>query len=70
MHATAELLFCLTLLLADRPRAIDRVIDYFGDPPRARGADVPDPGSRATLERRGHMTNVVHIGDHLKTRLG
>ena len=31
----------VTSLVADRPRAIDKVIDYFGDPPRTRGLHPP-----------------------------
>jgi hypothetical protein len=30
----------VTVLVADRPRAIDTVIDYFGDPPRSREASL------------------------------
>ena len=31
----------VTPLVADRPRAIDEVIDYFGDPPRSRRVRSP-----------------------------
>ena len=37
----------VALLVADRPRAIDAVIDYFGEPPRV-GAGR---GLRAAAER-------------------
>ena len=30
----ADTIVYITSLVADRPRAIDAVIDYFGDPPR------------------------------------
>ena len=40
---TAGPIFCVTLRVADRPRAIDRVIDYFGDPPRTRRSHRIDP---------------------------
>jgi hypothetical protein len=39
--ATAGPIFCVTLRMVDRPRPIDRVIDYFGDPPRDREASQP-----------------------------
>jgi hypothetical protein len=44
LPAMSETIFYVTTLLADRPRAIDKLIDYFGDPPR--GGEVPLP--RAT----------------------
>jgi hypothetical protein len=31
----ADSILCVAALLADRPRPIDRVIDYFGDVPHA-----------------------------------
>ena len=37
----ADTILYVTSLVADRPRAIDEVIDYFGDPPRKR--DLPPP---------------------------
>ena len=30
-----DTILSVPLLVADRPRAIDEVIDYFGDPPRS-----------------------------------
>jgi len=39
--ATAGPIFCVTLRMVDRPRTIDRLIDYFGDPPRVREASQP-----------------------------
>ena len=37
----ADTILYVTSLVADRPRAIDKVIDYFGDPPRTRGLHPP-----------------------------
>ena len=34
--AMADTILYVTSLVADRPRAIDEVIDYFGDPSRPR----------------------------------
>ena len=39
--AMSETLLSVTLLVADRPRAIDRVIDYFGDPPQTGEVRLP-----------------------------
>ena len=45
----ADSILYVSALLADRPRPIDRVIDYFGDPPHAgevrRPRAVSAPGS-------------------------
>ena len=40
----ADTILYVTLLAADRPRAIDEAIDYFGNPPRTRA--VPPPRIR------------------------
>ena len=39
----------VTPLVADRPRAIDEVIDYFGNPPRTR--EVHPPRALEVAER-------------------
>ena len=41
MFAMAGTILYVTSLVADRPRAIDEVIDYFGDPPRTRELHPP-----------------------------
>jgi hypothetical protein len=41
--AMSETTFYVTALVADRPRAIDNVIDYFGDPPRTGEVRLPRP---------------------------
>lgn len=38
---TSDTFLYVTLLVTDRPRAIDQVINYFGDPPRTR--ELPPP---------------------------
>jgi len=37
------------LLVPDRPRAIDRVIDYFGDAPRTRPLRLADSAESAAF---------------------
>jgi len=44
-HHRAESIVYLCTLLADRPRLIDRYIDYFGETPQC--ARVADRGSHA-----------------------
>jgi len=39
--AMSETMFYVTTRVADRPRAIDKVIDYFGDPPRTGEVCLP-----------------------------
>lgn len=50
VHPTAATLFRVTLLVADRPRAIDRVIDYFGNPPCTHEAHQPRDFSQGRHE--------------------
>ena len=45
--AMADTILYVTSLVADQPRAIDEVIDYFGDPSRTR--EIPAP---RLLDRR------------------
>ena len=45
--AMADTILYVTSLVADQPRAIDEVIDYFGDPSRPR--ELPTP---RLLDRR------------------
>ena len=39
--AMPDMILSVTLRVTDRPRAIDEVIDYFGDPPRTRELHPP-----------------------------
>ena len=41
LPAMADTTLYITSFVADRPRAIDEVIDYFGDPPRTRELHPP-----------------------------
>ena len=48
--AMSETILYVTMLVADRRRAIDAVIDYFGDPPRTVAVRRPHA---ATAPERG-----------------
>jgi hypothetical protein len=41
--AMSETMFYVTTLVADRPREIDKVIDYFGDPPHTKSIPETPP---------------------------
>ena len=41
LRAMADTILYVTSLVADRPRAIDEVIDYFGGAPRTRELHPP-----------------------------
>ena len=47
--AMSETILYVTSLVADRRRAIDEVIDYFGDPPRT--SEVRRPHAATAPER-------------------
>jgi len=50
----ADSIVYLCALLADRPRLIDRYINYFGETPqRARDGDTGAHANRLPRERRG-----------------